>query len=93
MIRAGAQQNANSPITCNGGICKGEANGRPFVILGLASWLTTGIWSIIDANKVAKVNSQYEKSKNEKPISITPNVGMINNQGDFVPAMGISFKF
>ncbi len=83
-----------------------SANSPGLAILGLASSVGITIWSMVDASKVANVKNAYnikkmeqEKAKQEgaekKSSFVLPQITpvVINHQNNYVPGVGVSFKF
>lgn len=70
--------------------------GAETMMLGLLSTLTFGIWSVVDAVKVAKVNNMYyqdlKKREKEIEVGLSPVSELIFIDGRKVHTLGVSLS-
>jgi TM2 domain-containing membrane protein YozV len=70
-------------------------SGVGTILLGLGGMLGIGIWSIVDAVKVAKVNNLYIRDYRKKTsfnIELSPYVSQINIKNEIVSPVGMSMR-
>lgn len=92
-----SENNSTSNISCSGNTCESDGSGQGLIVLGLLGSLTMSIYSILDADSVAKVNSQYDKSKRSSTsshqISIKPTTGLLLENKNYHPTLGFALNF
>lgn len=70
-------------------------SGSGTMLLGAGGMLAIGIWSIVDAVKVAKVNNMYSWDKNKTSsisLELAPYVTQININNEISTPVGLSLR-
>lgn len=78
-------------------ITPGGAKTPGLLAIGALGVLTTTIWSMIDSNKVAKINNMYIKDRDQKKasnkISLEPNIVLVKFNDSNYQTLGIKLRF
>lgn len=71
------------------------SGGLGMMLLGAGGMLGIGIWSIVDAVRVAKVNNLYIRDYRKKTsfnIELSPYISQVNINNQIVSPIGMSMK-